>query len=184
MMERTQRFESKTISGASFILRTVGRQLRHRAELTLAPTRHKQRMITQEQLSLLPEAVDPDGLKEQLEARISSLSKEEIERLDLLRSQKLLLLDEVRMGYVLTMLDSFSLPGEEYAAIQTKEDLLEFGPESFAEEIMIEADQMWGLTPKQSKNSQSPSTSQGPVDGATNSNDGTAPVADNAETTA
>lgn len=182
-MERSTHFQSESIPGAHFTLRTVGRQVRLRAELKLAATRHKARMITQEQLSIFPEMADPEGLKAQFEARLRTLTQEDIARLDLLRAEKELLLEQIRVAFLLVMLETYYLPpSEHYVVTETTEDLLEFGPEQFVEEILQKADPMWGITPEQAKNLQSPSTSAGPVDGQTSN--GTAQVAKSDETTA
>jgi hypothetical protein len=180
-MSLTKTIQSVRLPGASFVLRAPGRKLRNRVELDLCETLYEQTLVAQEQYSIIPEEVRAD--EKNLEQRLKNLSLAEQNRLTFLRIRQNALFEVVRLAYAKHMLESFTLPGEEYQDITTPEEVLESGPVAFADEIIDAAQDMWRITVDETKNSLPPSTSPAPVDGQTKAEPGTATTAASAATT-
>lgn len=150
-MPRIHKFESKSIEGASFALKTPGSTVRNQVEFGLCEEFHQQRLIAQEQLQIVSQ--EDRATSDTLLARIKNLTQEEIDSLDRLQIREAVLARKVDIARVRVMLDSFTIPGEENADVQTTDDLLDFGPVPIVDEIVAECRKLWGLTAEETKNS-------------------------------
>lgn len=149
-MPRLHKFNSKSIEGASFALKTPGSTVRNQVEFGLCEEFHQQRLIAQEQLQIISQ--EDRATSETLLARVKNLTPEELDSLDRLQIREAVLARKVDIARVRVMLESFTIPGDD-ADVQTTEDLLDFGPVPLVDEIIVESRKLWGLSAEETKNS-------------------------------
>jgi hypothetical protein len=171
-MPKAKEYKSTTIPGATFALYEVGRLLRNQIEVLpeMANALYRLSLNAQQQFAIMR---DPEGkfkfrtvltdeeaadfLKEHPEgASATLLTDEENNKLLSLNLEAETITESVRLTITKARLQSYKIPGEEFAGLKTVDDLLNSAEaEVFALEIENAAYADWSLAEKIRKNSAS-----------------------------